>query len=249
MKPIIKVPDGTKIAVVGDIHEHKQQFDQLVNQLQPSEKLWLVSVGDIYDKGFGPAEAEGICQTLQELAQRRVAYAIRGNHELKVLRKSQKPSQSTTPGLAWCRQLPLALFFEFSTGAKLTIVHGGVTSKHTWDDLGVNVETCYVRTVDEQGNMIRMIWVVRDGQKVLVSEKPNGKLWHEVYDGRFGYIASGHAAQKDGVAKFYGYSCNLDTACYDTGILTAQIFGGSGREDLISVQGPAAKPDLPVAEE
>jgi hypothetical protein len=151
--------------------------------------------------------------------------------------------------LAWCRQLPLALFFEFSTGAKLTIVHGGVTPKHTWDDLGVNVETCYVRTVDEQGNMIRMIWVVRDGQKVLVSEKPNGKLWHEVYDGRFGYIASGHAAQKDGVAKFYGYSCNLDTACYDTGILTAQIFGESGREDLISVQGPAAKPDLPVAEE
>ncbi len=248
MIKIIKIPKNIKIAVIGDIHEHQQQFNDLIEKLQPSDKLWIVSVGDIYDKGFGPEKAEAICEVLKQLNEQGIGYAIQGNHELKLIRKYRKEKKALPPGLAWCSALPLALFFEFTNNSKLTVVHGGVTPRHTWDDMGINVETCYVRAVDEKGKMIRLVWVTENGIPVLKLEKPNGTVWHEIYDGRFGYIASGHAAQKDGVAKFYNYSCNLDTSCYSTGILTAQIFSETGREELISVTGLAANPVLNIIE-
>lgn len=235
----IAVPSGTKIAVVGDIHEHEDQFDRLINMIQPSEKMLFVSVGDIYDKGFGPSVAESITDKIKVMNDSGFGFVVRGNHELKNIRKA-KAQGAMSSQLSWLERQPLALSFVFSNQTRLTIVHGGVKPKHQWDDLNVDVETSYIRTVDENGEMIKLLWMEKDGQRQLNPEK-EGVSWHEKYDGRFGYIAAGHEPLKDGKPRFYNYSCNLDTACYCTGILTCQIFTESGLDGLHSVAGASRK--------
>lgn len=229
-----RLSNDTKLAVVGDIHEHEYQFDELVKLIKPSEKMLLVSVGDIYDKGFGPEAAESITKKLQILVDNKVAYAVRGNHELKHIRKTRR---DPSPGIQWWRKQPLVLNFCYDNGSMITVLHGGVTPLHTWNNLS-DIEICYVRTIDEDGKMIKLQWVEKEGKKELIPEKPNGKVWHHLYDGRFGYIASGHDVQSDGTPKFYNYSCNLDSGCYMTGKLSCQIFSSQGREDLLTVEGP-----------
>jgi len=237
----IKLNNETKIAVVGDIHEHPQQFFEIIEKVKPSEKMVFVSVGDIYDKGFGRQAAEKIIDCLIPYVNLEHAYVIKGNHELKTITKSKNIDDKY---IWWFKKQPLSLSFMFENGYRLTVVHGGVTPKHTWEDLEKNAEICYVRTVDENGKMIPLIWKEdKNGVKQLVAKK-EGQLWHDVYDGRFGYVASGHNAQKDGVPKFYEYSCNLDSAVYSSGIFSCQIFGLNGKEELIQATGPAKNPVL-----
>lgn len=228
----IKVPSGTKIAVVGDIHENEYHFDKLVEKIKPSKDMILVSLGDLYNKGQGPKYAEAICDKIKSLNELGFAYIVRGNHELKLIKKATR-EKLMTPQLTWLARQPLALSFVFCNGTRVTTVHGGVKPSHTWDDLEQDVEIAYIRDLDHDGNMIKLKW---NEEGKLVPTSTDGKSWHSFYDSRLGYIASGHNSQSDGIPKFYNYSCNLDTACYQTGVLTCQIFSENGREDLIFIK-------------
>lgn len=242
--PEIKIPDGGKIAFIGDIHEHEEQFDQLIAKIKPGPKMLFVSVGDIYDKGFGVKVAESITNKIKKIVEEGYGYVIRGNHELKAIQLARAANEMT-PELTWLDQQPLAQTFIFENQSRITVVHGGVLPTHTWDDLNNIVETSYVRSIGPDGKMIKMLRVKQPNGKTLMQlERTDGKIWHELYDGRFGYIVSGHNAQKDGIPKFWNYSCNLDSACYATGTMTAQIFSDAGREQLLMVSGLARKPDL-----
>ncbi|KKN67665.1 hypothetical protein LCGC14_0459240 [marine sediment metagenome] len=240
---MIKIPRGVKVVVVGDIHEHEEQVDKLLKEVTPSTKMILASVGDIYDKGYGEKSAESIVDKFSDLIDKGVAYVVRGNHELKCIRLAKK-KKKMTKHLAWMAKQPLSISFEFCNRTRLVIVHGGVSPGHTADDLKTDIATCYIRQLDENGKRINRVRKVVDEKLFMEDEKPGGKVWHEVYDGRFGYIASGHAAQLDGVPKFYNYSCNLDTAVYNTGKLTAQIFSEKGKEELLIFDGEAKYPDF-----
>lgn len=239
----IKVPKGVSLCVMGDVHEHPEQFYNTLTGWDINVSRWVVSLGDVYDKGFGVQAAEKITDTLKELQEDNLCFAVRGNHELKAIRKSKK--KKLTDQLKWWRKQPLVISFEFSRGRKVTILHAGVTPKMTESDLGPDIEVVYVRDVDVNGDMIPLVWKEENGKKILVKSRPGGKPWHELYDGRFGYIISGHAGQKDGIPKYYDYSCNIDTAVYETGILTSQIIDENGNlgEKIIST-GQARKPDL-----
>ncbi len=205
--------------------------------------MWLISAGDVYSKGFGKKEAEKITDKLIELSNKNMCFAVKANHELSEIRKNKK---NLSPQLQWWKERPLSYTFEFHNGSLVTVVHAGVTPSMTWDDLENNSEVCYVRDVDAQG-MIPLKWITEDDKKVLIKSREGGKPWHEVYDGRFGYIVSGHAAIKTGIPKFYNFSCNIDSACYETGILSCQIFTEDGKlGELIQVSGMAAKPDLNI---
>lgn len=235
----VYLKEDEKLAVIGDIHEHQEQFNLLIEKAQQiSQNIKFVSVGDVYDKGFGVKVAESITDRLISLN----AYAVQGNHEIKAIKKAKKNNELNDQ-LIWWKSRPLVISFIYPNQSRITVVHGGVLPSHNWASIDSNIEVCYIRTVDENGKMIRLNWVGSQDNKKLVPEK-NGMIWHQVYDGRFGYIASGHDAQKDGKAKFYNHSCNLDSACYETGILTAQIFSSSGREDLIQVKGEPRCPEL-----
>jgi predicted phosphodiesterase len=236
----IQLPRGTRVTVIGDVHEHEQQFNELVEKIKPSPENLLVSVGDLYDKGFGTSAAESVTRTIRGLTEKGLAYIVQGNHEVKRVRRSVTSGRPMSPELQWLAAQPLGISFVFANQTRLTIVHGGVKPSHTWKDLPSNSDLVYIRTLDDEGEYIPLRWITNDdGSRALKAKKP-GKPWHEIYDGRFGYIASGHDAQKDGVPKFYKHSCNLDTACYATGIMTAQVFGEGGKEDLLQARGPAA---------
>ena len=241
----IEVPFDTRIAFIGDVHEHPEQFQKMLKEIKPSRRMWFVSVGDFYDKGFGVKTAEDMTAEMHSLQERGIGFAVRGNHELKHIRKNKK---SLSESLVWWKHQPLALSFQFESGARVTVVHAGVTPRHDWSNIKKDVEVCYVRDVDDDGKMIPLVWKDIDGVKTLVKGKEGGDVWHKKYDGRFGYVVSGHAAQTDGEAKFYNYSCNIDSAIYETGILTAQIFDAKGnRDELVRVEGTAKKPELNVA--
>ena len=242
MRYDIRLPKGVKIVVVGDIHEHEEQFDKLLEGIKPDENTRLVTVGDIYDKGFGRNVAESITDKLIPLVEKGYAHAIQGNHELTSVRWAKRKKRMTKQLWWWSKQ-PLSLTFIFPDRTKVTIVHGGVLPSFTVDDLASNIDTCYVRLVDKDGKKVKRLKTVVDDRRVMVMEKP-GKLWHDLYDGRFGYIASGHNSQKDGIAKFYNYSCNLDTAVYNTGKLTAQVFEGGTRKELLTFVGTPKYPDI-----
>jgi len=233
----IPVKTGATVTVVGDIHEHPDQFFEMIDRVKPSKKNIFVSVGDVYDKGYGTSTANKILAEMKKLSENGVGFMVKGNHELKRLKRTSK--KDFDEYLHWVNKLPLALSFSFNNGKRLTVVHGGILPKHNWNDLVGNTDIVYVRKVDEYGNYIKLKWVKDDdGTKHLEYAKP-GVYWHEKYDGRFGYIASGHEPQKDGEPKWFEHSCNLDTACYDTGVLCAQVFNERGRGELIKIHGKA----------
>lgn len=232
----ILVPKGAKLAIVGDIHEHEYQFNRLLELIKPSEKMFFVSVGDIYDKGYGTSVAASITDKIRKMSENGYGYVVKGNHELKNIKKAIF-SKTITPQLAWLDKQPLALSFVFDNGSRVTVVHGGVKPSHTWDDLDFDVETSYIRKLDDNGEMIKLEWVGNE----LKPNKLGGASWHEVYDGRFGYIVAGHEPLKEGKPKFYNYSCNIDTACYCTGIMTCQVISEKGLDTLYTVEGKARR--------
>ena len=242
MRYNVNLQAGSKLIVVGDVHEHEEQFDKLLTEAEPSSSNILAFVGDIYDKGFGKNIAESITDKLIKLVDSGCVYVIKGNHELTNIRYHEKKNKMTNQ-LKWWNKQPLSLSFTFSNRSKVTVVHGGVLPRHTWEDLASNIDTCYIRDIDTDGNIIKRLKKEKDGMRIMVNEKP-GTVWHEVYDGRFGYIASGHSSQKDGVPKFYNYSCNLDASVYNTGKLTAQVFFDGAREKLLTFVGTPKYPNL-----
>jgi len=175
---------------------------------------------------------------------RRAGYIIQGNHELKHIRRAKRAGSPLTPQLEWLDKQPLAICFEFINRSRLVMVHGGVTPRHTWDKIGRDIDTCYVRDLDERGKAIPLVRVKDENGNTVFKPKSEGKPWHYSYDGRFGYIASGHHAQKDGEPKFYDFSCNLDTAVYHTGKLSVQVFSEMGKEKLLTFTCKPKYPDL-----
>ena len=243
----VKVPKGTRLIVCGDIHEHEEQFNKLLKKIEPSAHTWFASVGDIYDKGFGKEAAERIVDKIKELVDRRVGFVIRGNHELKHIRRAKLGKYPLSPQLEWMRRQPTSIMFEFYNRNRVLMVHGGVTPHYSLKNVAEDIDTCYIRWVDENGHHIPLKKYVVDGLMQFVPAKwgSDCDVWHTKYDGRFGYIVSGHFAQQDGVPKFYNFSCNLDTACYATGILTAQEFTEMGlKGETITIEGPSRWPDV-----
>jgi len=245
MKKIL-VPNDVQIAVIGDIHEHSEQFFKILDQIKPSKNTWIVSLGDVGEKGFGEKEFNSITDKLMELSYLNIGYACRGNHEIKMIKRNKNDLSCQ---LQWWKKQPLSITFEFASGALLTCLHAGVLPSMSWESIQNNTEVVYIRDIDSNLRMIPLVWQVINGVKTLIPAKPDGKSWHSYYDGRFGYIASGHNAQKDGIAKYYNYSCNLDSAVFDTGILTAQMFTSEGKlGEQITVTGTPFKPKLNVKE-
>ena len=234
---IIDVPKDVRIYVMSDLHEHEFQFNAAISAIKPSEKVWAVSVGDICEKGFGKDCAERIINAFTDLHKQGIGFVVQGNHDIKIIKKAKKDN-SVTKQIAWLDQCPLSYTFRFCNKKCLTILHGGLQQNYTQDDLDNNSSVAYIREVDPAGDYIKYIYKT-DGDKKMMMPASKGVKWHEVYDGRFGYILAGHDSIKTGVPKFYSNSANLDSAVYVTGRLTVQMFDENGLGDLLFFDGPA----------
>jgi UDP-2,3-diacylglucosamine pyrophosphatase LpxH len=236
----IKLDLDVKLLCVSDIHEHPDQFFEIVNKFPISEKMRLVVCGDIFDKGYGFSAAEKIINKLKYHMDLGQAYFIKGNHELKNIKKSRQAG-SLSPLMKWVDNQPISLSFIYNNSSRYTVVHGGVDGYMGWDDLVYDLSVCYIRYLsNSHKKMIPIKKEQKDGLIVYTPKDPENSLWHEVYDGRFGYIISGHNSNPSG-PNFYKYSCNIDTGVFDSGKLTAAIFSSKGREEIYQAIGKAYK--------
>lgn len=234
----IKLAADVKILAVSDIHEHSVQFFELINQFEFSDKLKLVVCGDLIDKGFGFKAFESITTKIKELSDAGFAYVIKGNHELKRIKKS-KNKENFHPLLQWLDKQPISLSFLYPNGQRYTCVHAGITPDMKFSELNTDLNVCYVRYLDTGTyKHVPAKKIEIDGKVQYVPAKEPVVNWHDIYDGRFGYIISGHQSNASG-PHFYNYSCDIDSAVFKTGKLTGVLFNQNGKEDIIAVYGQA----------
>lgn len=231
----IQISSETKLAVFGDTHGCPDQFEKLLLKIPSDCKK--VALGDFFDKGFGLDASFKIVREMKAIHEDGQGWVVLGNHDVKWIKKLYH-SYPVNQEILWLSKQPKVLSFIWPSGKRLTCVHAGICPVDTWASLDTTDNMIYVRRVDSNGRHVPLIWKnVGNNRRELVFAGP-GTNWHEVYDGRFGYVAAGHDAQKDGKAKFYTHSCNLDSGVFSTGILSCQIFNETGLDQFLTVSGP-----------
>jgi len=236
----INLKSDVKLLCISDVHEHPEQFFAILDKYPVSDKMILVVCGDVIDKGFGIKSAEKIYEYIYHLTKKNQAFMIKGNHELKLLKSNKKIGRSAHL-MKWIDSLPISLSFIYPNSSRYTFVHGGVDSKMTWDEISYDLSVCYIRYLSNKSKKMAPVSKKEtDGEILYIPKDLDVSLWHHVYDGRFGYIVSGHNNDPGG-PRFYNYSCNIDTGVFTSGKLTALIIGDKGREEVYQSIGPAFK--------
>lgn len=214
----IQVDADTQFVVFSDIHEHPRHFFKALEMHPIHEKCKLITCGDLIDKGEGYEAFLEIVNYIKDLQDAGLAYTLKGNHELKRIKKA-KQRNVMDPCLTWLDKQPLIYSFVYPNNKRYTVVHAGITPKMTWENINNNLDLCYTRAIGIKGNSVPTYF---DGSQWRFKEE-NTTNWHELYDGRFGYVISGHQPLEDGQPLFYENSCNIDTACFMTKTLTGLL--------------------------
>jgi hypothetical protein len=218
---------------VSDIHEHPDHFFELLDRYKPSNDLIYVIIGDIKDKGHGEEAFLKIALKIKELVNLGHAFFVKGNHELKAIKKNRKTIDNNSI-YYWIDLQPIAISFLYPNQARYTFVHAGITPKMTWDTISKDINVCYTRVLDKYGNHVHMIRNARtETWEPAIKDVTE---WHDVYDGRFGYVVSGHNCSAKNPT-FYNYSCNIDSGVFNTGILSAVTFNQAGKKEIIQIKG------------
>jgi len=233
---------GQTFLVLTDVHEHSIQFFEMLEKYPISEERKLIVTGDIIDKGLGYPAFSAIATKIKELSDQGLAYLIRGNHEVKRIKRAIR-EKSMDENMEWISKQPLIYSFIYPSQKRYTFVHGGITPRMTWEKISNDIDLVYCRAIGKFGKSVSTFFNKETGQWEF--REPDVIVWHELYNGRFGYVVSGHAPLKNGEPKFYKNSCNIDTACFITGKLTGLLLSENSMEH-VQIHGPAAQPsDLP----
>jgi len=165
---------------------------------------------------------------------------------LKILKSGLERAireKSMDENMEWISKQPLIYSFIYPSQKRYTFVHGGITPRMTWEKISNDIDLVYCRAIGKFGKSVSTFFNKETGQWEF--REPDVIVWHELYNGRFGYVVSGHAPLKNGEPKFYKNSCNIDTACFITGKLTGLLLSENSMEH-VQIHGPAAQPsDLP----
>lgn len=229
----VNLKTNQELICTSDIHEHPDQFFELLDKHKPSNDLIYVFLGDLKDKGHGEDAFVKIATKIKDLVNLGQAFFLKGNHELKAIKKNRKNIDNNSI-YYWIDLQPIAISFLYPNQARYTCVHAGITPKMTWDTISRDINVCYTRVLDKNGNHVHMI-----KNPKTESWEPSVKdvtEWHNVYDGRFGYVVSGHNYNQNNPT-FYNYSCNIDSGVFNTGILSAVIFNQNGKKEVIKIIG------------
>lgn len=175
--------------VVSDIHGCFDEFMRLLLACEYREGDFVVSVGDLTDRG--PKSPE----TLQWFRQTPNAYAVQGNHDDKLRRYLEGHRVKLNHGLsetvsqladdfnrasyaAWIASWPHIIRLPDLDGKPLYVVHAGVDGGKPIEEQ--RTETClYARYF---------------GGKGFLDE--SGTIWYETLNGAY-YIVSGHMIHKE----------------------------------------------------
>ncbi len=209
----LNAPSG-RLIFVGDIHGCYDELGELLQRVAPRAHDVVVSVGDIVTKG--PAADRCL-----ELWRERGFLAVKGNNEIKVLKRAGPllrffaRDRVVRRGdlLRFINSWPIVIDFP---SLAIAAVHGGFLPQ-----MRVNAET----VENAKDEIVELRWIrKKDGEwKAIPKEKKkNGDaLWSEKWKGER-FVVYGHTPLRE--PKFDARALGLDTGCVYGGSLTAAIF-------------------------
>jgi len=210
-----------RVIVYGDLHGCLEEFKALRDKIGINSYDFEICVGDIINKG--PYLAHIMISYMQDHNIK----AVLGNNEIKSIKqyrqylskgeeylKTLRPFEAATvlslnsDDFSFLNSLPYFLKIK-----NLTVLHGGLTPFMSLDklDCALKREITLIRFLNEKFRPV-----------LLSDQKNHNKFWAEVYDGREGFIVSGHHPFKE--PKIEKYAVDIDTGCVYGGKLTAIIF-------------------------
>lgn len=227
----------TKIAsknidVIGDIHGCFGELADLLQKLgykvdmgkgtisaSPQGRC-LVFVGDFTDRGPEPVR---VLRLVMDAVRRGVAFSVRGNHEEKLLQKLRKNTPAKEEVMATIRAIKAEgsdfvsqvidfiehLPYVILCGEDVLIAHAGL--KEEFQDLDTDSH--------KRRGKIKSLTIYGDiTGRQLEDGRPERLDWAAHYRGRLAVIY-GHSIVN--AVEWRNNTINIDTGCFDTGILTA----------------------------
>ncbi len=220
-----------RVIVYGDIHGCLDEFKDLREKIGIKSGDLEICVGDILNKG--PYLGGEMISYLQDHHIRSVV----GNNEAKAIKQYKQYKKAGEEYLKSLRAFEIAtvlslrdddfLFLNslplFIKVKNLTILHGGLTPSMDLENLDASLkkEITLIRYLNKE--FLPIPWSDQENRY---------KFWTEVYDGREGFIVSGHHPFPK--PKIDKYAVNIDTGCVYGGKLTAVVF--TVKEDRIDIK-------------
>lgn len=196
-----------RLGIVGDIHGHRKELEEILTKVAQCQVDRIVLLGDLMDRGPDCLGCVGVAREWQFTArcgQTRKLDVVMGNHEdayVRAWKRLPKPGQRdiASPGcwntaraldnstLEWLASLPYVIE-EPRLG--VLCLHGGVD-----DDMIVRSD------LDERVARIRFL--DQSGRGLTNPFDRTRPHWSDRYDGRFGFVVYGHQSwQNPRLSKF-----------------------------------------------
>lgn len=199
-----------RVIAIGDIHGCADEFERLLQELEPTRDDRIVLLGDLVNRG--PDSARVI-----KLARQHAHHALLGNHELRLLnyRKTGDPThlkkadyetmkQLSSQDWAYLAAMPLTYH---ASEHHAVLVHAGFLPGRRWRSQPARVVT-------------RIQVIGPDGEPHKRSAYPDRPHWSEVWNGP-PFVIYGHTPRPEPASA--RWSVGIDTACVSGGALTAYV--------------------------
>jgi len=210
-----------RVIIYGDIHGCLDELKALREKLQIQKNDIEISVGDILNKG--PYLGHEMVRYVQE----HHISVVMGNNEAKAIKQYRKYKKEGESFLKTLRPFEIAtamslqeedvVFLEklpyFLRIENLTVLHGGLLP-------GMRL----AKLSEAEKKEITLIrYVNKELHPIPWSDEHNRyKFWTDIYDGREGFIVSGHHPFEE--PKISKYAIDIDTGCVYGRKLTAVTF-------------------------
>lgn len=121
--------------------------------------------------------------------------------------------------MEFLKNMPFYMRFD-----NMTILHGGLQNHHRLDEL----------TKKEKSKILRMRYLDKEHNFITYGkENDESILWADVYDGNQGLIVYGHQWFEE--VYISKYAIGIDTGCVYGNKLSAVVFDGDHKYNIISV--------------
>lgn len=167
-----------KILVISPICD---QIEKIKKLQEFSDEYIIVFTGEICYPWDDVDQVKSRIKTLDNYLKETSSFYVLGDGDLTFKSKNKNNSNEINK---WIDEQCLGINITFPNDSMLTVVHGGIPIEaKSWKEIISNIEIAFVKNI-------------------------NGKPWHSLYDGRFGYVISAHPTSDE--VKHYDYSMAID---------------------------------------
>ncbi|MDJ0556966.1 MAG: metallophosphoesterase family protein [Microcoleaceae cyanobacterium MO_207.B10] len=199
-----------RILAIGDIHGHSGAFDALIAAVKPKLEDIIVTLGDYVDRG---PDSKGVINRLIALHETGQLVALRGNHELMMLRSRDFPEQHES---RWQKLGGKATLASYSKSGKSPKI------KYIPDEHWHFIENICVDWWESDEHFFVHAGVA---PHLSLTEQSEYELFWEKFNNPMPHCSGktmvcGHTSQKNGKPLNIGHAICIDTRVYDQGWLS-----------------------------